>query len=139
MKKFKFRLEKVLDYRGLVEQWAKEAFLAARLNTFECEGEIEDLIAQRTKLVAQKADTLQERLALEALLQKSDDDERAKHVALAVLKDEEAAALDEWKLKRQELQALQRLREDALADWQKRSGRQEQAALDEWAITRKAS
>lgn len=139
MKKFKFRLEKVLEYRTLVEQWAKEAFLEARLSTFECEGKIADIRAQRRELLTQPVGTIQEHLAIESMLQKSDDDERAQLTVLAVLKDEEDAAMEEWKLKRQELKALQRLKDEALSVWQHDSNVAEQNELDEWATTRKAS
>ncbi len=139
MKKFKFRLEKVLEYRTLVEQWAKEAFLEARLSTFECEGKIADIKAHRREMLTQSVGNVQEHLAIELMLQKSDDEERDQHTVLAVLKDEEEVALEEWKLKRQELKALQKLKEEALRVWQHESNVAEQNELDEWAVTRKVS
>ena len=139
MKKFKFRLEKVLEYRTLVEQWAKEAFLEARLSTFECEGKIADIKALRRELLTQPVGSIQEHKAIELMLQKSDDDERAQLTVLAVLKDEEDAAMEEWKLKRQELKALQRLKDEALVVWQHDANVAEQNELDEWATTRKVS
>ena len=139
MKKFKFRLQQVLEYRMMEEQWAKEAFLTARLATLECEGDIQDLITRRKEMLKQPVGDIHAHRAIERLLQKSDDDERAKHVALEVLKDEEAAALEQWKFKRRELEVLKSLREEAYAAWQKESDHQEQAALDEWATTRRAA
>jgi flagellar export protein FliJ len=139
VKKFKFRLHKVLEYRILVEQWAKEAFLAARLGTFECEGELEEIRFSRRTLLSASVTSIDDRKALEIALQKSDDDEQAKQIALAVLRDEENAALEEWKLKRQELEALKKLRDEAYAQWEQEATRKEQAELDEWANMRRAA
>lgn len=139
MKKFKFRLQKVLEYRQLTEKWAKEAFLEARLNVFECEGDLEDIQARRRELLKQPVGNLQEHRTIEILLERTDDLEREKQAALQVLRDEEAAALEAWKLKRQELQALERLQESALSEWQDLANKKEQAELDEWAATRKVA
>lgn len=139
MKKFKFRLEKVLEYRAMAEQWAKEAFLAAKLATFEGEGELEDIRYKRAELLKQPVGTIDEHRAIEQMLAKSDDDERDKLVQLETLRIEENEALEQWKTKRQELEALNRLKEEALAAWEMQAGRKEQEELDEWTSMRRAA
>jgi flagellar export protein FliJ len=71
--------------------------------------------------------------------EKTDWDEDNVKSQLAVLRDEESNALEQWKLKRIETEALRNLKEEALADWQRESNKKEQDALDEWANTRRAA
>jgi flagellar export protein FliJ len=139
VKKFKFRLEKVLEYREMCEQWAKEAFLAARIATVECEIELDRIREYRAELLLSPVGTIEEHRGIERLIEKTDWDEDNVKSQLAVLRDEESNALEQWKLKRIETEALRNLKEEALADWQRESNKKEQDALDEWANTRRAA
>ncbi len=139
MKKFKFRLEKVLEYRTLAEKWAKEAYVECKLNTFECEGELDDIRARRSELLKQPVGNVIEHKAVELLMERLDEDERAKQAALQVLRDEEAQALEVWKTKRQEVRALELLRDEAIVEWQQLVNKSEQDELDEWTNTRRAA
>jgi len=139
LKKFKFRLEKVLEYRAMEEQWAKEAYLAARLQTLSSESELALILEARAELLSHPLENLEDRRALQLLLEKSDEDERSSLAVIEVLRNEEASAMEAWKLKRQDLKALTTLRDEALAEWELAANRKEQEALDEWSVTRRSA
>lgn len=139
MKKFKFRLEKVLEYRELEEKWAKDAVLAAKLEILHKELELEQIASDRQKVLSKDATTVEARMTLQTELEQSDEMERQANVQLAVLRDEENAAIEVWKAKRRDLQALISLRDEAEAAWRAEADRKEQIDLDEWASMRRAS
>jgi flagellar export protein FliJ len=135
--KFTFRLQKVLEYREMEEERAKDAFLAAQEATAEQRRQIGRIVARRSAVIAVPADSIDQRLHLERYLERMDDEERAERAALAVLENEESAAQAEWNARRQAVKALERLREKAFEDWKQEEERREQSALDEWATLRR--
>ena len=139
MAKFSFRLEKVLEYREMEEGWAKDAYLAAQRARAEKQAEIARLIAQRSAVVTLPANSIPQRLHLERVMEKMDDEERSHRIALAVLENEELNAQAEWNVRRQAVKAIERLRENALDAWKLEQERREQADLDEWVTMRRAS
>lgn len=139
MKKFHFRLQKVLDYRTLEESWAKDKYLAKRLERMESELRIEQILEQRVAMLGLPVGRLDEYRALQLQLEKSDDLERDERLVQALLLEEEAIELSKWQEKRKEQQALEKLREDAYARWLKEANLEEQKELDEWATQRKAA
>lgn len=139
MHKFSFRLQRVLDYRELVEGWAKDAYLDARAQRLGAEGVLADLRTMRTATIQQSILNLDDRKALEIAVQRMDDEERAQLALISTLVSEEEHLLADWFLRRREVQALVKLREHAAEEWQYESEREEQSALDEWTITRRAA
>jgi flagellar protein FliJ len=137
MRKFRFRLQKVLEYRQTLEEKAKEAFLEARKQRLGAEAGIDHIHERRMSLLLKGAKSLEARLALELALVRTDDDERAQRAAIAVLADEEEQALVHWTHRRQDVEALNKLRDKALAEWTLESSRKEQSAMDEWAVQRR--
>ena len=137
MANFQFRLQKVFEYRELEEQWAKDNYLAKQVARIEAESELDSIEAQRVRFIQAGAYDLGARLELEQRLSKLDDNERAAHVLIAHLQDEEDAARSEWIIRRQEKSALEKLREKAVVSWQQLEDRREQNALDEWAVQRR--
>jgi flagellar export protein FliJ len=136
---FSFRLQKVLEYRRTQEGEAKQVFLDKRAATIEAEARISAIQAHRQQVLHEPVADLAGFLGLEARLAKSDDEERHEVAALGVLRDEEAAAEEIWHERRRDLEAISRLRERALQEWQLDEDRKEQAALDEWANHRRAA
>ncbi|HZH98349.1 MAG TPA: flagellar FliJ family protein [Fimbriimonadaceae bacterium] len=139
MKKFSFRLQKVLEYREMVESWAKEAYLDARTARLEAEVSLLGIESRRQEMLREPVGGLDGRLNLQARLQKLDDQETEKRTILQVLIAEEERSLAEWTEKRLELEALQKLKEKALEEWKIEAQRYEQAELDEWAVLRRAA
>jgi flagellar export protein FliJ len=139
LKKFQFRLEKVLEYRGLVEQWAKDAFMEARMHRLTGELELTRIHERGRQCVAQPARTLADRMAMQNALTKLDDDERAQHAVIQVLMNEEIDAMAKWQKAKQEHEILVKMRGRVVEEWTLALTREEQAALDEWAVLRHAA
>lgn len=137
MKKFEFRLQKVLEYREAMEHWAQEAYLETRVARLEGEAALANVQRRRQECLQQEADTLQARMLLEMTLQSLDDDERAKVLVIDVLSTEEEKALGVWHEKKRELETIAKLRDSAYEEWKLEETRYEQAQLDEWAVLRR--
>ena len=139
MRKFTFRLAKLLEYRRLQEKWAKDEFLSCRAKRIEGENEIARLKDKRKQAMQKTYPTLEERKAQQVYTNKLDDDKRAVEAAVAVLAGEEEMARLKWLKVRKDAEALQKLEEKDLALWSLEERRQVQKDLDEWTITRRAS
>ena len=137
MKRFKFKLERALNWRERQEQAAKDAFLEARSARIEAESELVTLSSRRQTAMLASAPSLGDRLALEGFHQRLDDDARQLRAIIAVLQQEEDAKRNEWTEARRRLELMQKLKEKALSEWTYEANRREQAELDEWATTRR--
>lgn len=137
MKKFQFSLQRVLDYRKMVADWARDAYLEARGRLEAAEA---DLVAidDRRRLASQyRASTVGELLDNERYRVRLDDERRAQETIVSILDQEVEAAYQTWVEKRIEAEALEKLREQALAEYEAESRRTEQRELDEWAVLRR--
>lgn len=139
MSEFRFRLQRVLDYRALAEGWAKDAYLEARAARLEAVAGLESIEVRRGELLMKPADALDARLAMQACLDRMEDEERQQRVVIEMLEHDEATRKEEWTEARRELQVLERLRESAYAEWMLEENRREQKELDEWSVTRRAA
>lgn len=139
MKKFSFRLQKVLDYRAMVEQWAKDAYLDARSNRLEAELKVYAVAQRRHELLNSPANSLDDRKYLETKLQVLDDEERHGRMVVDVLLNEEEKALAHWTEKKVESEALNKMRDRNFEEWQLEMDKKMQAELDEWALRKKAA
>ncbi len=139
MKKFRFRLQKVLEFRTAMEHWAQEAYLDTRVARLEAEAALLEVQNRRTAILQQPADSLDARRNLEQSIQVMDDEERAKQTVIEVLSAEEAKALELWHEKKQELETIVKLRDKAFDEWLLEENKREQADLDEWAVTRRSA
>jgi flagellar protein FliJ len=139
MKKFEFRLQKVLEYREAMEHWAQEVYLDTRVARLEGEAALLEVRNRRATALQQTANGLNERRHLELFLQTIDDDELAKQTIIEVLLAEEEKALGLWHEKKRELETIVKLREHAHEEWQLEANRQEQAELDEWSVLRRGA
>lgn len=139
MARFEFRLQKVLEYREILEQWAKDGYLEARAARLEAEAFFETLDHRRATVCANDAPTLEDRLAIQRVLERLDDEESQQRIIVEMLTTEEEAKRAEWLAKRQELESLAKLREDAVAQWRYEQEREEQKSLDDWTASRRVS
>lgn len=136
MAKFEFRLQKVLEYRGMVEQWAKEAYLDAQRKVFDAEAEREEIRATRQKILSRRMNSVEDLLALNAYVERLDDQEAMQDSILRILNDAVDTAKQEWIEAKQEAEALIKLRDGDLAEWTLDQERKEQAELDEMTVLR---
>lgn len=137
MKDFNFRLQRVLDYRTMIEKWAKQSYMAARAARIAQEAAIADHIGLRNQRLHAQFKNLQDRLNLEAALASLDDQEIELKIELQALEADEAGALSEWQVKRQDREALEKLHARAFDEWQVERNRHEQNDLDEWTTMRR--
>ena len=136
---FKFRLEKLLEYRQLQEKWAKDAFLESRARMLEAETEVEAVQRRQRTALETRACAFDERVSLENYVTRLEDEQRAAEAALAVMSDETEIALQEWHLARHEAEAMVKLQESDFAEWTLEQNRKEQAELDEWSVLRRSA
>lgn len=134
---FKFRLQRVLEYREMEEKWAKDHFLEKQAARFEAESELAEIDRTRKAYLGMGADDLTQRRELEIRLQKLDDCERAQRLLIYTLQEEEDEARAIWLDKRQEKSVMEKLRERAHDEFKVLIEKREQQALDEFATQRR--
>src|SRR5579862_2151580 len=117
MSKFRFRLQKVLEYREAMEHWAQEAYLETRVARLEGDAELAEIKRRRTTALSASAESLDQRRQLEMALQVLDDDEKSQLTVIEILESEEAKAFEAWQEKRRELEMITKLRDKALDEW----------------------
>lgn len=123
----------------MTEEWAKDAYLEARAARLEGMAELDAIERRRGELLAQPAEGLDARLAMQTCLDKFDDDERQQRVVIEMLEIDEAKRKEEWTEARKELQVLEKLRDSAYSEWLLEENRREQRDLDEWSVMRRAA
>lgn len=139
MKPFEFTLQRVLDYRRMVEEWAKNAYLETRIRRLEAEAELAPIFEARSSALVERPDSIDRLLTLDRYLVRLDDQERDQRALIAILVEEEESARREWVERRKEAEALEKLRQSQFEEWVLESEREEQRMLDEWAVLRRAA
>ena len=139
MAEFQFRLQRVLEYRQLAEGWAKDAYLEARSARLDALDGLDRIELHRGGLLRSPVKTVDDRLAMQSFLNKLEDDERHQRIVIGELEQDEAKRKTEWTERRRDVQALEKLRDKAHAEWQVEANRQEQKELDDWTTTRRAA
>ncbi|MBN9503577.1 MAG: flagellar export protein FliJ [Armatimonadetes bacterium 55-13] len=139
MKKFKFRLQKVMDFREAMESLAKDAYLDARAQRLEAEAVISSIESRRLEMLREPCTTIDAHQAIEGMMVRLDDEVRAQYTVISVLQEEEAQALQHWQNAKKEYEVLVKLHEKAIEEYRKEEGLEEQKELDEWSVTRRAA
>jgi flagellar FliJ protein len=139
MKKFNFRLEKVLDYRRIVEEWAKQAYLDARSKKLEAEAVLASIEAERAALLEQPILTVEDCQTLDLRLNLLEEKITHQKIAIEVLEKEEGDAFQEWAEKKTDVKVLEELRNRAYEEWKLEVSREEQAMLDEWSVQKRGA
>ena len=139
MRKFAFRLAKLLEYRVLQEKWAKDEFLSCRARRIEGEKQIEAIKERRNVAGRKNYGTLDEKLAQQNFVLRLEDEKRGLEAAVAVLAGEEEVARIKWLNFKKDAEALEKLKIKDLELWTVEEQRFIQRELDEWSIQRRAS
>lgn len=140
MKKFSFKLEKLLRVREHAEEQAKEEFRKCHQAVLAVEREIADLDEQVERLMVRPCETIAERIQAEEFILCLKEDRASRLAALSIVEQEEEAALAAWRGAKQESEIVRTLKENAFAEWKEAYVRAEQTSLDEWAVmARRAS
>lgn len=137
MKKFEFSLQRVLDYRQMVADWARDSYLEARKRLEDAESELLEIDDRRRRASESSAATVSELLDHERYRVRLDDERRAQETIIAILDQEVETAYRTWVERRIEAEALEKLREQALSEYEDETRRAEQRELDEWAVLRR--
>lgn len=136
---FKFRLQTVLELRLEALDEAERAYLLAKSKRDSAEVDLLAIQQLRSDQIKKPVGDIQSRLSSQAYQARLEDEYRAMQSAIAVLQDEESKLMDAWIEARKEVKAVEKLRENALAAYQKEQDRLEQLALDEWATMRRTA
>ena len=142
MKRFRFRLQKVLDLRAAVEKEKAGKLAEARRNAAEARRARDDLEsvrnAGREVLTSSHGSggSVGHLLNLEYVLEKMESYLAEADAACAAADEDVESTLKEYHEASQERRTLDQLREKRLEVWKKEANRQEQKAIDEVAITR---
>lgn len=131
MTKFEFRLERVLEYRRMTEDWAKQAYGDAHRRRLEADAALAALADRRASLLQAPATSLEHRQVLEAYLGRMDADAAAIQASLAILMQEEERALAEWHDRYRDRKVLEELRERRVEEWRVDEERATQAEQDD--------
>lgn len=137
MANFAFRLQKVLEYRQGLEEEAKKRFLEARVARLAFEEELARKEVANAASLSHETPTFNARRTLAAYVDRLELERSHMQIALGVLLDEEAAALNNWQDRKRDVEALTKLRHQAHDLWRLEESRKEQAELDEWAVMRR--
>lgn len=137
IKRFDFRLQNVLEYRLLTEQWAKDAYLDARAKRLEADMVHLGIQQRRGDLLKTPATDIEDLQALDLHLKLIDDQESHQKLVVQVLTNEEGNCFEQWHQRKNDVDVITKLRDQAYEEWQKDMGRAEQYALDEWTIHRR--
>jgi len=137
--RFVFKLQKVLEYRELLEKEAKDAYMEARAKTIEAEAELARMIEHRKAVIRQPLSSLDDHLALDAYVQACEDKERQQHLVIQVCEAEEEQKRLLWIEAKKDYQAIAKLRDKAFGEWLAEESRREQNDLDEWAVLRRTA
>ena len=139
MAKFNFRLRRLLDHRRYIEKSAKDAWMKKRADRLHGEDDLAAMKQKRSMLASETVREFSQLVQQQNALSRMESMEKAFLAALAVLVNEEEAAYKIWMVRKQEADAIEKLREKAFEVWEKEMERKEQAELDEWAVMRRVA
>lgn len=134
MKKFKFRLQKVLDYRVKMEEQAYDRLQETIRKRIQQENKIRAMKSEWRKAASQAGSRqLEENLRKEAYLAALQVQIDEMEEALPLYQQEEERARGVYLEARRARESLSKLREQALDGYKKEVEAENQKELDEWA------
>ncbi len=136
MKKFHFKLQKVLEYRKGLEEEAKKDYLQAQSIRIDAEEKLEKMNCLLADILNSSYVSIDEYLTRQNYIEKLEDDIRAQKSVVSLLIDEENGAMNQWNEKRKDATVLDNMYEKHFSEWKKELNRFEQSELDEWANSR---
>ena len=129
MRAFNFRLQKVLGYREIQEQWARDSYLDARTARLEAEVALIEIGQRRHQTVGGSTKQL---AAFE-------DNAIEQQIVVNVLLNQEQNALAHWTQAKIELELLKNLRGQEYASWKIEADDSLHRELEEWAAWKRAA
>ncbi len=139
MRKFEFRLQRVLDYRVLQEEWALTAYREAKASRIQAERELELLVQKKLEVASQIRNSLVEMKDHETWILRIEDEIEAQLNVIKILETEEKKQHDEWIEAKKALESMNKLRDLAREEYEQEANREEQKQLDEWASRKRAA
>lgn len=139
MPDFHFRMQKLLEYREMREEWAKDALLDSQNRLREGRNALTAIQERRAAALGWHGVGLADRRSLESYLCRLDTAEHAQEQVVALLEDDEALAREERVQAKQDLEALEKVRDKDMAEWKVEENRREQREIDDWASLRRAA
>ncbi len=130
-------MQRLLDHRRYLEKSAKDVWMLKRAERLAGEEELEQMRVKRRGLASETVMEFTQLVQQQHALSRMESLEKAFLAALAVLANEEEAAYSLWMIRKTDAEAIDKLREKALDQWEKEQEKKEQAALDEWAVMRR--
>lgn len=137
MKKFKFRLQKVLDYRTKMEDQAYERLQAAVRKRVQHENAIRAKKLEWQSAAQTGGEPLDEKLRKEEYLTALQMQIDEMEDALPLYQQEEERVRKAYLEARRARESLSKLQEQALSDHKKEAEAENQKMLDEWAGRKK--
>jgi flagellar export protein FliJ len=128
----------VLEYRERIEQQAKETYLDARVKRLEAEGELAAMVRHKHEVLQKPIESFDDRLVLDMYILRCDERETEQGLVIQVLEGEEETLRQGWLERKKEYEAIMKLYERELDEYEKEATRREQAELDEWAVLHRA-
>lgn len=136
---FKFRLQTVLDLRLIALDEAERVYVLAKSKRESAQADhdgVQRILAQAKQ---QSLTNFQDRIDSLAYTERLQDESRALLSTIGVLEAEEDQAFAAWMEAKKEVKTIEKLRTNALEEYQLDETRREQAELDEWATLRGAT
>jgi len=134
MKKFKFRLQKVLDYRTKMEDQAFEQLQEAIRKRARHESAIRAKKSEWQSAAQSGGEPLDEKLRKEEYLTALQMQIDEMEDALPLYQQEEERARGAYLESRRARESLSKLQEQALSNYKKEAEAENQKMLDEWAM-----
>lgn len=137
MRKFKFKLQKVLEYRRLQEEWSETAYRESMAKLNDGRKTLTRLKEDVQTAQLKRFMRLDEKLSQEAFLDRLRDQVSIQNSVLGFMETEAETLRTIWLQKREEAEAMQTLHDNAKSNYDKEAAQLEQKMLDEMAITRR--
>ncbi|MCW5941854.1 MAG: flagellar export protein FliJ [Fimbriimonadaceae bacterium] len=137
MARFRFRLQRVLEFRATCEEAAKREFQQAQAAVLATERERDAWHDKKRRLLGSETRDIAERQTLEAAVLNLDDRVRHLQIAIEQLRQEAERAMERWRAAKIELEVMEKLRDKAFEAHRLEESRREQAEMDEFAVLRR--
>jgi len=137
MREFRFRFQKVLDYRLMLEESAKEAYRLAREASLAAENQFQEMKKKLADALKTPGETIEEMMIWETYIERLEDELEEQIVLMEIRKKEEASAFENWREARKSRKSLQKLHDMAKENWEKEVEKREQKQLDEWTVLKR--
>jgi flagellar FliJ protein len=133
MRRFRFRLQKVLDYKKKLEEEAERVYGLAKIQRELAQSVLEQIRNDLADALTNSGEFSIERSKLRVIfIEASEDRMRQQEIVIETLVREEEVLKERWLEARKERKVLDKLHEKAVEQYQYEVDHFDQIALDEW-------